>query len=308
MNNLEWLLNGDSTISFLTRKYLLEEKVKNENEGLIKAYLNIFDRKTKTWGNGYYGPKWISTNYTLLELKYLEISPDNENYSQALLNYLDHFWHKYIQKNGIESMDMCITGMLISLISYAKINKDELFEMIDYILAHPMNDGGFNCLWNHQKHPKISSVHTTINVLEGLADYINNGYLYRIEEVKDRLNMGINCLLDRELIFIKNTKTPIHPEMAKHHFPPRWKYDYLRVLEFLAKQNFPCNEKIEPTLSILINNLKKGKLTKGSQISGLIHFPLEKEKYGRFNTLRAYIVLKQYKPKLYNELIHQTYE
>lgn len=62
-----------------------------------------------------------------------------------------------------------------------------------------------------------------------------------------------------------------------------------------------------PVLNHLDQQLVRGKLTKGSQISGKIHFPLETEKFGRFNTLRAYIILRFYREKRYLELINEPF-
>lgn len=308
MTNLDWLLNGDPVIAHLVRKHLLDEPSETQNKGLIQQYLDLVDPQTLKWGNGYYGPKWISTHYTLLNLKYLEIMPQTRIYLDSLQRYLDHEWQTNINRFGIERMDLCITGMLINMLAYGSVEDPRIHQMIDYVLDHPMHDGGWNCRWNHVPIPNKSSVHTTINVLEGLIEYVHQEYSYRSREVKAAINQGIQVLLDRQLIYIKNTRTPIHKSMAEHHFPPRWKYDYLRILELLARLKYPFNEAMRPALELLESHLKKGKLTKGSKISGLTHFPIENEKYGRFNTFRAYIVLKTYRPDLYRQCIHQDFD
>jgi hypothetical protein len=303
MTNLEWLLNGNIVIVNLVKKYLLDEHANSNNQGFIEQYLKKIDHKTLKWGNGFYGPKWISTHYTLLDLKYMEIMPDTKLYKDSLVHYVNHFWNQYIIRLGIDTMDLCITGMMIHLLAYAKIQDERIHDMIDYILSKAMPDGGWNCLWNHVSKPAISSVHTTINVLEGLSEYVKNQYSYRQEEVKQILDQGINCLLERQLYYTKNGQKVIHPSMAKHHFPPRWKYDYLRVLEFLAKYQYPYTANMKNALDLLESHLKRGKLSKGSTLSGRIHFPLEDQYYGRFNTLRAYIVLKFYRPQAYEQYI-----
>jgi hypothetical protein len=307
MNNLQWLLNGDPVIVHLVNRHLLNQNCHATNKGFIQRYLKLFDTQTLKWGDGFYGPKWISTNYTLLDLKYMEILPKTPEYQISLINYFNHYWSKYIDKFGILTLDLCIAGMFISLLSYGKIIDNRINQLIDYILDYSMCDGGWNCLWNHQRNPHISSVHTTINVLEGLVEYINQNYEYRRSEVKTAIECAINTLLSRQLIYKKNTSTLIHTDMANHHFPYRWKYDYLRILELLAKQKFAHCLEMKSALDLLENKLKRGKLTKGSTISGLIHFPLETETYGRFNTLRAYIVLKFYRPNLYDQLINEEY-
>jgi len=303
MTNLEWLLIGDESIVRLTRKYVLNEKVDYQNNGFIDRYLKLYDKSTMKWGNGFYGPKWISTNYTLLELKYMGIDPNNKIYQSSLKNYFDHFFKKYIDQKGIDSMDLCLSGMFIQLLAYGIIQDSRLNILIDYVLTNTMPDGAWNCLWNHQSKPKISSVHTTINVLEGLQEYLNNGYQYRVTEVKLAVDRAIFTLLERQLIFKKGTRTPIHSSFVTHHYPSRWKYDYLRVLEFLARRKHPLVQEMIPAIDLLIKNLKHGRLTKGSIIPGRIHFPIENEKFGRFNTFRAYIVLKEYLPSIFQEML-----
>jgi hypothetical protein len=305
MTNLEWLLKGDSVIIHLVNKYLKEKNSSSNNNGLIDKYLQLINPDTLTWGNGYYGPKWISTHYTLLDLKYMEVLPDTKLYLDSLMNYINRAWLTNSYDENIDKMDLCIAGMFINLLSYGKIQSKHIYQIIDYVLARRMKDNGWNCQWNRPSNPHISSVHTTINVLEGLAEYIKQGYTYKVAEVKDAINKGIECLLSRQLYYKKGTNEPIHFSMVQHHFPPRWKYDYLRALEFLAREKYPYSGQMKPGLDLLKYNIKKGRLTKGTAISGLTHFPVENEKYGRFNTLRAYIILKQYAPELYNKLLFQ---
>ncbi len=308
MTNLEWLLQNDPVLAHLTKKYLLNEPSETQNQGLIQRYLELIDPRSLKWGNGYYGPKWISTHYTCMELKFMEIMPQTPLYHKALLGYLDHEWEKSIQKYGIDTMDLCITGMLINMLAYANVEDPRLNQMIDYTLTRTMPDGAWNCTWHRKPKPHISSVHTTVNVLEGLAEYLLQGYTYRAEEVKSAFHRGVQVLMARQLIYIKNTDTPIHPDMADHHYPARWKYDYLRVLELLARAKVPYQKEMEPALSVLKGHLKNGKLSKGKTLSGLTHFKLETETYGRFNTFRAYVVLKEYCPELFASCISEEYK
>ena len=237
----------------------------------------------------------------------MEINPNNHIYQRSLSNYVTKFFKHYHLDEDITRHDLCIAGMMVDMLSYGKVEHEYFFPQIDYILDHKMPDGGWNCRYNHKPYPKISSVYTTMNVIEGLNTYIDQGYEYRIEEVKKSILEGIQVLLSRNLIYKKHTTEPIHDFMTKHHFPYRWKYDYLRILEFLAKIKHPYSEEIIPAMHILIDSLKQGKLSKGSKISGLIHFNLEDGRYGRFNTLRAYIVLKHFEPKLFERYSNMNF-
>ncbi|NLO97538.1 MAG: hypothetical protein GX091_05660, partial [Peptococcaceae bacterium] len=84
MNNIDFLLAGDPSVRRLTEKYLLDQAVSYTDQGWIHEFLSRFDTEKGTWGNGIYGPKWISTFYTLRDLMSLEIDPNNPLYQQGL--------------------------------------------------------------------------------------------------------------------------------------------------------------------------------------------------------------------------------
>jgi hypothetical protein len=304
MNVLTWLKQGDPVIARLVNKYLLDQDVKYIDDGYIQKYIHLYDSESKRWGHGIYSPKWISTHYTLLELKYMEIDPMHNVYQEAVKNLVDHLWIDEKPKKGHRQQDMCIVGMLIQLVTYANIHEQRNPRMMDYILDHQFDDGGWNCQWDSGRNPKISSVHTTISVLEGLHEFVKNNYTYRLEDVKKAIHQGIECLLSRDVILNKKSKQPLHPSMVKYHYPPRWKYDYLRVLELLADMKYPYDQRLDQVMTILLNDIKDGRLKRGTQIPGLIHFQLEKTTYGRFNTLRALKVLKHYRSDVYQTCTH----
>ncbi len=66
-----------------------------------------------------------------------------------------------------------------------------------------MNDGGFNCR-KVRSGAKHSSVHSTIAILEGLHEYFNNGYTYRLNELEQiRDDSEVLCW---NIIFINQIK------------------------------------------------------------------------------------------------------
>lgn len=209
MTNLDWLLQGDPVIKHLTKKYLLNKPSKSNNQGFIQRYMYLVDPNTLKWGNGFYGPKWVSTNYTLLDLINMEIDPKTELYHKSLNNYLDHYFIEYLDIVGLNRIDLCIAGMFIRFLAYGNIQNQRLDQLIDLVINTRMSDGGWNCEWFRKPSPNISSVHTTINVLEGLSEYLKMAHCNRKEEVKQVMNQGIQVLLDRQLIYQKNTATPL---------------------------------------------------------------------------------------------------
>ena len=77
---ISWLLEGDLSIQYQTHRDLLgierpdlQERIAKEGWGA--QFLSL--RKPEGhWGDRFYQPKWISTHYTLLDLKNLAISPE----------------------------------------------------------------------------------------------------------------------------------------------------------------------------------------------------------------------------------------
>ena len=79
---MEWLLEGDVAIQYQVYKDLLgidrkdlQNKIATQGWGL--QFLS--QRKSAGhWGDRFYQPKWISTHYTLLDLRNLNLSPNNK--------------------------------------------------------------------------------------------------------------------------------------------------------------------------------------------------------------------------------------
>lgn len=303
MNVIDQLLQSDPVIKRLTEKYLLGQEVSYDNSGYVQRYLDLYDSKSHLWGNGVYGPKWISTHYTMMELRYMEIDPHHSIYQDALNTLLSHLWKENAMYNRKTHLDMCIAGMLLSLASYGKIKDNRIDAMVDYILDHQTSDGGWNCRWENKPYPKISSVHTTLSILEAFRDYFQNGYQYRIDDVKRAMYDGTETLLKRHLYQAHDTLSPIHIAMIKPSYPPRWKYDILRALEFFVSIDFPYDFRMEEAIMILKQSFKGPFMPKGTKISGLVHFNLEESRVGLFNTLRALKVMKCYSPQVYEHLV-----
>ena len=83
-----WLLEVDVSIQYQVHRDLLATakphlRDRIATEGWCVRFLG-FRKKEGHWGQRYYQPKWISTHYTLLDLKNLTIS-QNQNEIQRLL-------------------------------------------------------------------------------------------------------------------------------------------------------------------------------------------------------------------------------
>src|SRR5436189_111456 len=65
--------------------------------------------------------------------------------------------------------ETCVTGMVLSILSYFECDDDRLDAVAHYLLKQQMPDGGWNC--RRRFGATHSSVHTTISALEGLRLY-----------------------------------------------------------------------------------------------------------------------------------------
>lgn len=317
MNNqqpsiITWLLEGDISIHYQVHKRLLNAKPsvllslkeRIHQEGYAKQYLQLRDEKTFKWGNGIYSPKWISTHYTLLELKNMEINPMITEYQESVQLLLQKMWFNKGQVNKFRHQDMCVVAMILSMAAYGKLKLPELSEMIDYILEHQFDDGGWNCMWESDKNPTHSSLHTTLSVLESLHDLELNGYSYQEDRIKKAILRGDEFILRKELFRSERTHQIIHPSLLNFPYPSRWKYDILRALEYFSKTNHPYDTRMEEAISIIKDKMKKdGTWGLGTAHSGLTHFKMEHGLSSRWNTLRALSVLKTYDPTYFQKLI-----
>lgn len=288
MKVIDWLLEGDTVIQYLTKEYLLEEPFEHHNEGFIADYLVFYNEEKQMWGNNTYSNKWISSTYTLLELKYMEMSYDHPVYQEATKKVLNEEWHNRGILKSDRYLDMCVAGMIVGLAAYGRIQDPKLQEIIDYILEHQQPDGGWNCRWDALGDSRsiVSSVHTTISVLEGLADYEHNNYTYRLEEVRQAVAPAQEYLLERHLFRSLTTGNIIKSEFKTFHYPTRWKYDCFRALEYFVKVNHDYDERMDEALELVRRLLEKGYIGKGTTYPGKTYFPLEESNKGRFNTYK----------------------
>lgn len=300
MRIIDFLLGSDPAVKRQTEIYLLGKKSPYTEEGWIGEFLSRYDKEEHTWGGGIYGPKWISTFYTMRDLKSLEIDPEHPIYLQGLQTLISHMWNP---EEFVED-DVCVVAMLVSLLTYGKQSAAVIDEMIQYLLDMQMPDGGWNCAAVNGRSTK-SSINTTLSVLEAYADYEKEDYYYLLPVIKEQTQAGQAYLLLRNLMRRESTGEIILPYFVQFHFPTRWKYDVLRALSYFAAIRYPYEPAFDEGLDLLKKKFDKGYLTRGSQYTGRVHFQLETTKIGTMNTLRGLLVLKHFDLEYYNEIINK---
>ncbi len=298
----EWLLEGDVSIQYQTHRDLLDHNRPDlqrriAGEGWGARFLSCRNADG-SWGRGFYQPKWTSTHYTLLDLKTLAVSPGHPLIRETVGRIA-------CEQKGpdgginpsrtIKQSDVCINGMFLNYACYFGESPESLESVVDFVLDQQMEDGGFNCRKN-RSGARHSSLHSTLSVLEGILEYLRNGYDYRTEDLEKAASESGEFILQHRLFKSDHTGKTIHQELLRLSFPPRWKYNILRALDYFRKAKVPLDERMRDALDVLLAKQRPGgRLPLQAAHPGEIHFPMEEpRKPSRWNTLLALRVFRAY--------------
>lgn len=308
---IDWLLEGDVSIQYQTKRDLLDQDDENlqkqiSERGFGRRFLQ------EKHNNGYlgrriYSPKWTSLHYVLFDLLWIEIHPDNEIYKQNVLYLIDKMWYKGKDNKYLRQQDLCVSAMILHMAVYCNIQDGRLKEIVDYILTSQFPDGGWNC--EHERGAHKSSLHTTLSVLEAFHIYHKNNYTYRLSEIQKQVKEAEDFILRKELYKSERTGELIKKAFLQFPFPCRWKYDYLRALDYFRRSKHSYDPRMKDALKKLKKAHKNGYFYRYSKYPGLLYFSMEDSPKGsRWNTLRALRVLRFYQKDDYSKLINSLDE
>ena len=300
---IEWLLEGDVSIQYQVHRDLLgndrkDLQYKIASEGWGKMYLSR--RKLNGhWGLRFYQPKWTSTHYTLLDLRNLNLNPENS----AVRETIDMILETSMAEDGglclgpsssVHS-DVCVNGMFLNYASYFQTGEQRLHPVVDSILTERMPDGAFNCRTT-RSGAIHSSLHTTLSVLEGLTEFKKAGYGYRNEELRSALKSAKEFILLHRLFLSDHTGQIIRKGFLNIPYPGRWKYDILRALDYFQYAGTKWDDRMEAALNVILKKRNiNGTWNMQAAHPGQVHFIMEKAgKPSRWNTLRTMRVLNHF--------------
>lgn len=274
----------------------LQDRIANEGWG--KRFLS--NRKSNGhWGMRFYQPKWISTHYTLLDLRNLNLNPNNVPVKDTIEMVLG----SSIAKDGgiqlgpstYEHSDVCVNAMFLNYASYFKTDMQKLCSIVDSILAEIMPDGGFNCM-TIRSGATHSSLHTTLSVLEGIIGFLKTGYSYRKTDLQKTRESAEEFILHHQLFLSDKTGKVIKKQFLKTTYPCRWKYDILRALDYFQYSGRKWDNRMQAAINEILKKRKAdGRWNVPAAHPGQVHFEMEKAgKRSRWNTLRALRVLKHF--------------
>ncbi|CZQ99565.1 terpenoid cyclases/protein prenyltransferase alpha-alpha toroid [Trichococcus palustris] len=301
---IAWLLEGDVAIQYQTRRDLLKEdpdalsplKARIATEGWGRAFL---DRQHPDghWGRAFYQPKWTSTHYTMLDLRNLCIpaTPEIQKALGIIIATCKGPDGGINPSKEIKQSDVCINGMFLNYASYFGIAEADIVSVVDFLISQQLPDGGFNCRLN-RSGARHSSMHSTISTLEGIRSYAEAGYRYRKTELLEIERDAQAFLLEHRLYKSDHTGETIHPGMMKLVYPPRWRYDILRALDYFYSAGFPYDERLQDALDLIKEKrLPDGRWKNQAHHPGEVHFEMDPAGFAsRWNTLRCTRILEFY--------------
>jgi hypothetical protein len=308
-----WLLDGDPAIRWQALRDVVgaaASPVERERQRVARegwgARLLAKQDPGGTWASkvrtragglssdgGLYSPKWVSTTYTMLLLRDFGLPATNAQARTACPLLLD----QGLQRDGGINYgwrgrsETCITGMVLSILSYFEVDDDRLDTLAEHLLGQQMPDGGWNCMRDHGA--THASVHTTISVLEGLRLY----ELHRrrkMRAVRAAQARGREFLLVHRLFRSHRTGEIIKPIFVRFSFPPRWHYDILRALDYFQAVNARRDDRLTEAIEIVRTRQRDdGRWPLENCYKGKAYFELERlGAPSRWNTLRALRVLR----------------
>ena len=331
---LEWLLEGDPAIRWQTLRDLVgvDEKIIDQDRQRVAeqgwgARLLALQEPSGLWGGGMYGPKWISTHYSMLTLRQIGLAPGHPQALKACQIMIDRGFYtdggiNFFSKAWKHS-ETCVTGMVLSILAWFHYADQRLDRIVEHLLGQQMPDGGWNC--DSYKGATHSSFHTTISVLEGLGEYCRyvqwqeNAVRDRVKGILEQVNASQarahEFLLTHRLFRSHRTGEVFDARMLRFAFPPRWRYDVLRALDYFqgvgdlglgdkgegvkaerggSKVHLQRDERFQEAIELVRNKRKPdGRWVMAQGMQGRIFFELEKaSEPSRWNTLRALRVLK----------------
>jgi len=288
-----WLLEGDPAIRWQVMDDLLDrpqssvqrERSKVATAGWGKALLDVQDPEG-TWAHGIYSRKWVSTTYTLLLLWRMGLPPTND----AARRGCAVLWDSVIVDGGVllktqtVPPDICISAFWLLLAAYYGHEDDRIPAVLEWVLDHQLDDGGWNCA-TIRTGSSHSSFHTTIQVLEALQVMDANA---------EAAARGREFLLEHRLYRSHRTGEVANKAFTMLSFPPRWHYDILRALDHFRAVNAPVDTRLEDALDLLRSKRRKdGRWPVQNKHGGLVWFDMETGRQpSRWNTLRALRVLR----------------
>ena len=156
-----------------------------------------------------------------------------------------------------------------------------------------MADGGWNC---EQENGSVrGSFHSTINVLEGLLEVERAGR--GSAAVSAARKRGEEYLLERRLMYRLSTGEVANPHFKLFKFPPGYRYDVLRGLDYFRWAGAPGDPRMADGIALVTSQRRAdGRWNLGEIDPAEVNVILGEEvgEPSRWITLKALRVLRHF--------------
>ncbi len=313
MDTIDWLLDSDPGLRWQALRDLTDaspaaiaaERARVAHEGL-GAEILARQESDGSWRR----PDariWLTTLFTLLQLRATGVNPEEPAVEAAMVrleaglrwNDAGGRWELRAPETGGNTFfegeeEPCINGGALAIGAYFGRRTESLARLL---LGEQLEDGGWNC-----EAPKStrSSFHTTICVLEGLLGYQRAvGPAHALApQIAFARRRAEEYLLERSLFRRLSTGEVVNPDFLEFAFPPRYRYDILRALDYFRSSGVGPDARMGQAIQIIESKRQAdGRwLLERSYGEGLA-IPLGESvgEPSRWNTLRALRVLLWYK-------------
>jgi hypothetical protein len=309
---IDWLLDSDPAIRWQVLRDIVgvperewqAERSKVEREGWGAELLACQDADGQ-WAGGAFvpagytedmwrkaGQPWTATCFSLQQLHDFGLDPACERAQRTVaLIGLNSKWDHDGQPFWDGEVEECINARTVTVGAYFGV---DVSPIVKRLLGERQPDGGWNCERCNGSHR--SSFHTTINVLEALLAY--ESAKGQTPETRAARAAGEDYLLKRELYKRLETGQPADERYLKLLYPPRWRYDVLRGLDYFRLASLAGGTAPDARLVTAIAHLRARQAPDGTwpldwQLTGPVWFQMEAVgKPSRWITLRALRVLR----------------
>lgn len=311
MNVLEWLLDADPAIRWQVLRDLAgaepdevaAERARVATEGW-GAQLLALQGADGRWDGGTYRPGWVddekpffdawtATHFSLQTLREFGLDPQAPQARGALALVRENVrW----EANGAPyfegETEPCINGIGLANGAYFGEAVDAIAERL---VADQLADGGWNCWADFGA--TVSSFHSTICALEGLAEWERAGGSSAAvgHAVAGARRRGEEYLLERGLYRRRSTGQVADPRFTMFSFPPRWYHDVLRGLDYFRSTGAAPDLRLADAVALVAAKRDEtGRWPLENPHQGPTHIEMEGPDGfpSRWNTLRALRVLR----------------
>jgi hypothetical protein len=275
---IDWLLASDPSIRWQAIRDLLDapeaewtaERAKVETEGWGARLLSHQDEDGQ-WAGGAFvpagftphdwqqeGQPWTATFFALTQLREFGLDPASDRAKRTVaLVGANSLWDEGGQPYWEGEVEECINGRTVADGAYFGV---DVSSIVKRLVGERQGDGGWNC--ERCNGSVRSSFDSTINVLEGLLEYEKaTGGTPQSREVRQS---GEEYLLKRQLFRRLSTGEPADERFLRFLHPNRWRYDFLRGLDYFRASAMLTGANPDPRLGEAIDHVRSRRLDNGT--------------------------------------------